>query len=153
MPDHAIFRAGSVVLQSGVTLPDVQLVYRTYGELGAASDNAVLMPTFFAGQHGDTELMMALGRAFDPARYFIVVPNLLGNGLSSSASNVAPPFDGPSFPNVTVQDNVRCQHRLLTEELGIEQLRLVVGYSMGAQQAFHWAAQYPGMVSAIAAIC
>src|SRR3712207_887135 len=105
MPDHAIFRAGSVVLQSGVTLPDVQLAYRTYGELGAARDNAVLMPTFFAGQHGDTELMMASGRALDPAGYFIVVPNLLGNGLSCSPSNAAPPFDGPAFPDVTVYDN------------------------------------------------
>lgn len=153
MPDHAAFRVGSVILQSGVTLPDVQIAYQTYGELSAARDNAVLMPTFFAGQHGDTELMMGPGRALDPSRYFIIVPDLLGNGLSSSPSNVLPPFDGPAFPHVTVHDNVRCQHRLITDHLGIEHLRLVVGYSMGAQQAFHWAALHPEMVSAIAPIC
>jgi pimeloyl-ACP methyl ester carboxylesterase len=86
---------------------------------------------------------MAPGRALNPGRYFIVVPNTLGNGLSSSPSTTAAPFDGPSFPSVSVLDNVRCQHRLFTEHLGIDHLRLVVGFSMGAQQAFHWGALYP----------
>jgi homoserine O-acetyltransferase len=151
--DSELFALGNVVLQSGVTLPDAKLAYKTHGELNAAGDNAVLMPTFFGGQHGDTELMMAPGRTLDPARYFIVVPDMLGNGLSSSPSTTAPPFDGPSFPNVTVHDNVRCQHRLLTEHLGIDHLRLVVGFSMGAQQAFHWGALYPDIVHAVAPIC
>jgi homoserine O-acetyltransferase/O-succinyltransferase len=97
--------------------------------------------------------MMAPGRALNPGRYFIVVPNTLGNGLSSSPSTTAAPFDGPSFPSVSVLDNVRCQHRLFTEHLGIDHLRLVVGFSMGAQQAFHWGALYPDFMDAIAPIC
>jgi homoserine O-acetyltransferase/O-succinyltransferase len=59
--------------------------------------------------------MMQAGRALDPDRYFIIVPNMLGNGLSSSSSNTLPPFDRPAFPNVTVYDNVVCQHRLVTQ--------------------------------------
>jgi homoserine O-acetyltransferase len=54
---------------------------------------------------------------------------------------------------VSLYDNVRCQHRLLTEHLGIDHLRLVVGFSMGAQQAFQWGALYPEMVDAIAPVC
>ncbi len=96
---------------------------------------------------------MAPGRAIDPERLFIIVPNLLGGGLSSSPSNTPPPFDGPSFPDVSLFDNVACQHRLVTEHLGIDRLRLVVGFSMGAQQAFQWGALYPDMVDAIAPIC
>src|SRR3954471_8482565 len=136
MADHEVFELTGVALQSGVSLPRVELAYKTYGELNPARDNAVLMPTYYGADHVDTEAMIGAGRALDPARYFIVVPNLLGNGLSSSPSNTPPPFDRAAFPNVTVYDNVACQHRLVREHLGIDRLRLVTGFSMGAQRAF-----------------
>jgi homoserine O-acetyltransferase len=151
--EHEVLELGDLVLQSGVTLTGARLAYKTYGELNAARDNAVLMPTFFGGHHTEAEPMLAPGRALDPEKLFIIVPNMLGNGLSSSPSNAAPPFDGPRFPSVTVYDNVRCQHRLVAEHLGIDRLRLVVGFSMGAQQAFQWAVSYPEMVRALAPIC
>jgi homoserine O-acetyltransferase/O-succinyltransferase len=153
MSDYQIFQLDNLVLQSGVTLRPARLAYQTYGELNSARDNAILMPTFFGGHHTDTELMMAPGRAIDPNRFFIIVPNILGNGLSSSPSNTPPPFDRASFPNVTLYDNVRCQHLLVTEHLGIDHLRLVVGFPMGAQQAFQWGALYSAMVDAIAPTC
>jgi pimeloyl-ACP methyl ester carboxylesterase len=76
-----------------------------------------------------------------------------GKGLSSSPSNTPPPFDRAAFPGVTVFDNVVCQHRLVREHLGIERLRLVVGYSMGAQQAFQWGALHSDTVDSIAPFC
>lgn len=150
---YGIFELGGVVLQCGLTLPDAKLAYKTYGQLNAAGDNAILMPTFFGGQHADTEPMMAPGRTLNPQRWFIIVPDLFADGLSSSPSNTPPPFDGPCFPPATLYDNVTCQHRLVTEHLGVARLRLVVGFSMGAQQAFQWGALYPDMVDAIAPIC
>ena len=93
---------------------------------------------------------MAAGRAIDPAKHFVIVPNMFGNGLSSSPSNTPPPIDRAAFPRVTVYDNVSAQHRLVTEHLGITRLKLVAGFSMGAQQAFQWGALYPDMVRAIA---
>src|SRR5258708_7782348 len=138
MADYEIFELGQVVLQCGLTLPQAKLAYKTYGELNAARDNVIVMPTFYGGQHVDTEAMMGTGRALDPQQYFIIVPNMFGNGLSSSPSNTPPPFDRAVFPNITVYDNVVCQHRLVTERLGVKQVRLVVGFSMGAQQAFQW---------------
>jgi homoserine O-acetyltransferase len=75
---------------------------------------------------------------------------MLGNGLSSSPSNTPPPLDRAAFPNVTLYDNVVWQHRLVTQHLRI---KLVVGYSMGAQQAFQWGALYSDIVQAIAALC
>jgi len=92
------FSIGNVVLQCGITLPAAKPAYKTYGALAAARDNVILMPTFYGGQHVDTEAMMGGGRALDPARYFIVVPNMFGNGLSSSASDTSPPFDRAAFP-------------------------------------------------------
>ena len=147
------FDLGDVVLDSGVTLRKAVLAYKTYGTLNGARDNAVVMPTFYAGHHTDCEGMIGAGRALDPSRWFIVVPNMFGNGLSSSPSNTPPPLDRASFPRVTIHDNVVCQHRLVAERLRIRHLRLVVGFSMGAQQAFHWGALYPEMVDAIAPIC
>jgi homoserine O-acetyltransferase len=153
MADYEIFELGQVVLQCGLTLPQARLAYKTYGELNAARDNAIVMPTFYGAQHAENETMIAAWRTLDPKKYFIIVPNMFGNGLSSSPSNTPPPFDRAVFPNITVYDNVVCQHRLVTEHLGIKRVRLVVGFSMGAQQAFQWAALYPDMVQTIAPIC
>lgn len=153
MPDYEIFELGDVRLQSGLTLRQAKLAYKTYGKLAAAGDNVIVMPTFYSGQHTENEAMIGAGRALDPARYFIVMPNMFGNGLSSSPSNTPPPFDRGAFPQVTLYDNVICQHRLIAEHLGISRIELVVGFSMGAQQAFQWGALYSDMVQAIAPFC
>jgi homoserine O-acetyltransferase len=100
------------------------------------------------GEAANNEAMIGAGRALDPARWFIIVPNMFGNGLSSSPSNTPLPFDRAGFPNVTLYDNVVCQHRLVTQRLEIDRLKLIVGFSMGAQQAFHWGAMYPETVQA-----
>src|ERR1051326_14673 len=84
------------------------------------------------GRHWENEWLIGEGMALDPARYFIIVPNMLGNGLSSSPSNTPPPYNGARFPDVRVQDNVRAQHKLVTEHFGIERLVAVTGWSMGA---------------------
>ncbi|MBV8356430.1 MAG: alpha/beta fold hydrolase [Deltaproteobacteria bacterium] len=153
MADYEVFELGDLVLQCGITLPQAKLAYKTYGKLSASRDNAVVMPTFYGGRYVETEGMMGAGRALDPARWFIIVPNMFGNGLSPSPSNTPPPFDRAAFPNVTLYDNVVCQHRLVTEHLGIDRIKLVVGFSMGAQQAFQWGALYPEAMQAIAPLC
>ena len=153
MADHAIFELGDVELLSGEVLRDAKLAYRTYGALASDGGNVVLLPTFYTGTHVRNEGFFGPGRAIDPARHFIVSVNLMGNGLSSSPSNTAPPQDGPRFPQVTFWDNVACQHRLLTERLGVTRIALVAGWSMAGCQAYHWGAQYPDMVDAILPFC
>ena len=151
--DYEIFEAGSVTLQSGATLRNCKLAYKTFGTLNAAKDNVIVYPTWYSGQHYDNEWLVGAGMALDPAAYFIIIPNMLGNGLSSSPSNTPEPYNGPRFPNVTATDNVRLQHRLVTEKFGIERIRLVTGWSMGGLQTFHWGALYPSMVERIAPFC
>ncbi|ETX00847.1 MAG: hypothetical protein ETSY1_09670 [Candidatus Entotheonella factor] len=153
MADYDVFELGDVVLQSGMTLRDAKLVYTTYGSLNRRRDNAILFPTFYGGQHMQNEPMIGAGMALDPAAYFIIVPNMFGNGLSSSPSNTPPPYDRARFPPVTLYDNVMCQHRLVTEQFGVERLALVTGFSMGAQQTFHWGALFPDMVERILPWC
>ncbi len=153
MIGYETFELGDFVLQNGATLRGARLVYNTYGALNAQKSNAVVYPTRFGGRHSDNEWLIGEGMALDPTEYFVVVPNMLGNGLSSSPSNTPPPYDRARFPRVTVYDNVAAQHRLLTERFGVEKLALVVGYSMGAQQTFQWGASYPGMVERILPFC
>ena len=151
--NHEIFELGDVTLQSGVTLPEAKLAYKTYGSLNARGDNAIVMPTFYTGTHVRNEGYVRAVPALDPERYFIVSINMFGNGLSSSPSNTPRPFDGPRFPTVTLHDNVACQHRLLTEDLGVERIALVMGWSMAGCQSYQWGAQYPDMVDAILPFC
>ena len=98
--DYQIFELGDVAVQSGLTLRNAQLAYTTYGRLDAARSNAIVYPTSYGAQHYDTEWLIRPGRALDLERYFIIIPNMLGNGLSSSPSNVGPPHDRGRFPGV-----------------------------------------------------
>ncbi len=151
--DHDVFELGAVPLQCGATLPDARLVYNTYGSPNAQGDNAIVLPTFYTGTHVRNEGFLRALSALDPSRYYIVSINMFGNGLSSSPSNTAPPLDGPRFPAVTLHDNVACQHRLLTEKLGVKRVALVFGWSMAGCQAYQWGAQFPDMVDAILPFC
>ncbi|MFE6798340.1 alpha/beta fold hydrolase [Paenibacillus chitinolyticus] len=148
--DYEIFDLGDVTLQSGVTLPSAFLAYKTYGRLNEKKDNVIVYPTAFGDHHVQNEWLIGNGMALDPQKYFIIVPNLLGNGLSSSPSNTPAPFDRANFPQVTIYDNVKFQHRLVTEKFGIQKIALVAGWSMGGIQSFQWGASYPDMVERIA---
>ena len=91
--EYEVFEAGDLDLQSGETLREAKLAYKTHGRLNASKDNVVVFPTFFGGRHTQNEGMIGEGRALDPNKYFIIVPNLFGNGVSSSPSNAAPPYN------------------------------------------------------------
>jgi homoserine O-acetyltransferase len=150
---YETFDLGDFQLLSGEVLQSASLAYKTHGELNAARDNVIVYPTWYAGRHTSNESSIGEDLALDPRRYFIVVPDQFGNGLSSSPSNSAAPQDRMRFPLVHPYDNVRAQHRLLTERYDIDRIKLVVGFSMSGQQAFHWGALYPEMVERIAPIC
>lgn len=151
--DYEIFDLGDVPLQRGATLRNARLAYKTYGKLDADKGNVIVYPTWYSGQHYDNEWLIGPGMALDPGKYFIIVPNMLGNGLSSSPSNTPEPYNLSRFPDITLYDNVRLQHRLVTEKFGIERIALVTGWSMGAQQTNQWGCLYPDMVQRIAPFC
>ncbi len=126
----------------------------TLGTKTASGDNVVLIPSWYSGTHREAALnMVGEGRAIDPAKHHVVFTNLMSNGLSSSPSNTPAPNEASRFPRVSLFDNVRLQHEMLTRHLGVERLKLVAGWSMGGCQAYQWSAQYPDMMEAIAPIC
>ncbi|KAK2029593.1 alpha/beta-hydrolase [Colletotrichum zoysiae] len=146
MADIKKFVLGDFKLQSGETLSGAWIAYKTFGD---ASLPAVVYPTWFSGAIADNEWLVGNDKTLDPSKYFIIIPALFGNGQSISPSN----SDINPFPNVSIYDNVRAQHQLVTEELDIKHLRAVLGWSMGAAQSFQWATQYPDMMDICVPFC
>ena len=138
--------------QCGKSLPEVQVIYKTYGSLNATRTNAVLYPTSYGAQHPDIDWLIQPNQILDPTRWFVIIPNMFGNGLSTSPSNSDCGLEEQRFW-FSHFDNVRAQQALLQEVFGIEALALVYGWSMGAQQAFHWGALFPQQVHRIIALC
>lgn len=147
MTKEGIWSADHVRLQRGGTLKQARIVWKTYGTLSPRRDNVILYPTSYGAHHTDIEWLVDVRRCLDPSRYFIVIPNMLTNGLSSSPSNT------PDFPEVTTYDNVMLQRQMLVELFGIDRLKLVYGWSMGAQQAYHWGALFGESVERIVVNC
>src|SRR5215469_6039314 len=150
-PERHEFTIANFKTESGAILPVAHVVYGTYGHLNAAKDNAVLMPSHYMANLRGYEWLIGADRALDASKLFLVTTELFGNGRSSSPSNTPEPFHGPRFPVMTIRDNVEAVHRLLTSELKIVHLRALIGFSMGAQQAFQWAVSYPDFADSIVA--
>ena len=149
--EHHEFVVDNFRTESGVVLPKAIIVYGTYGHLDAARDNAVLLPSHYMANHHGYEWLIGPGRALDTAKLYLVATELFGNGHSSSPSNTPEPYHGPRFPVTTIRDNVEIVHRLLRDSLKITHLRAIIGFSMGAQQAFQWAVSYPDFADRVVA--
>ena len=150
--EDRIFRIENYITQGGQVL-DLELAYQVHGELNAARDNLILFPTYYAGRSENNTYLIGAGMALDPGKYCIVIPNLFGNGVSSSPSNTPEPWAAGRFPFMSYYDNIACQCRLVREFFDTARIHTVIGFSMGAMQAYQWAAQYPGMVERFVAIC
>ncbi|MEX2519487.1 MAG: alpha/beta fold hydrolase [Paracoccaceae bacterium] len=153
MSDHQIFDLGPTRLASGVVVPSLRIAYRIYGELNAAKSNLILYPTSYGAHHSDIDWLIGADRVLDPTRYCILIPNQLGNGLSTSPSTLPEPFTHGRAPVFTHPDNIAAQDRLMREALGVERIALAYGWSMGGQQALHWGALHPERVERICVTC
>ena len=137
---------GHCTLDSGQTINHCRVGYRTFGTLNAAGDNAVLMPTWLNGRTED--LLSLVGstpsktRLIDTTKFYVVLLDALGDGVSSSPSN-SDDQKRADFPEITERDMVRAEYRAVTEVLHLKHAHAVVGISMGGEQTFEWAVTYP----------
>jgi homoserine O-acetyltransferase len=125
-----------------------RLAWQTHGTLNAARDNVIVYPTSYGATHDGQDWLIGPDGILDPEKWFIVIPDMFSNGVSSSAADAA---DWPDV--VTMADNVAAQHRLLTAHFGVERVAAVYGFSMGAGQAYHWASGYPEAVDRAIVVC
>lgn len=151
--EFKIYELGNLVLESGETLRGAKLAYRTFGKMNAKKSNVILVTTWFSGTGKVMEeVYVGQSHALDPDRYFIVIVDQLGSGVSSSPQNTLAPQSMAKFPKLTIGDDVRAQYQMLTDLFGIERLALVIGGSMGGQQVYEWIVAYPTMVERAAPI-
>jgi homoserine O-acetyltransferase len=144
--------------QSGATLPEVRLHYRTLGtprrDAGGRIRNAVLV---LHGSSGDATQVLATsfsapligpGQPLDAREHYLIFPDNLGNGRSTK------PSDGlrARFPRYGYADMVELQRRLVVDHLGIERLRLIIGISMGGMHAWMWGVRHPAAMDALVPI-
>lgn len=148
---HQVYAEGDLALESGSAIRDFSLSYVTLGTLNAEKSNAILVVTAIGGNHHRLDYLIGPGKALDPAKYFIISTDAIGNGLttSPSTSKLQPRMQ---FPRFTIRDMVQSQYRLITEKYGIRRLHAVVGASMGGMQALQWAVSHPDAVQAIVPI-
>ena len=133
---------GDFRLENGLTIRQCRIGYRTFGELNAEKSNAILFPTWFSGKTEDLIGLIGPGKMIDSSKYFVIAIDALGNGVSSSPSN-SRLQRARAFPQFSIRDMVKAQHRMLTEKLQIKHLYAVAGISMGGMQAFQWIITYP----------
>jgi homoserine O-acetyltransferase/O-succinyltransferase len=135
---------GDFRLENGQVMKDCRLGYRTFGTLNKDRSNAILFPTWLAGTSDDLVTLGFIGPAklADTTRYFVIAVDAFGNGVSSSPSTSSRQ-PGRSFPEFSIRDMVKAQHRFLTKHLHLNRLYAVIGISMGGMQAFQWMISYP----------
>jgi homoserine O-acetyltransferase len=133
---------GDLRLQSGAVIHDFRIGYRTLGKLNADNSNAILWPTMLGGRTEDLLQYIGPGRVVDSSRYFVILVDSIGNGISTSPSNSSSQ-PRMKFPKFTIRDIVESEHRLMTDVLRIAHLHAVMGFSMGGMQTFEWAVVYP----------
>jgi homoserine O-acetyltransferase/O-succinyltransferase len=144
------FALGPFPLHCGRVIPNAQLTYRVYGQLAADRSNLVLYPSSYGAWSED--LAWAVGPVLDPKRWCVVLVHQFGNGRSSSPSNAAMGLTEQGW-RLDHRDNVEAQRRLLEERFGVDRPALIYGWSMGAQQAYHWAVLEPERVQRLCCVC
>ena len=169
-PSSRVVRFGPdapLALDGGITLSPWQIAYETYGTLNAARSNAVLVchaltgdqyaasTNPLTGKPGWWDLVIGPGKPIDTDRLFVIATNVLGGCMGTTGPASTNPATGRAWgldlPVITIADMVRAQAALI-DHLGIPDLFLVAGGSMGGMQVLQWASAYPDRVFAAAPI-
>lgn len=136
-------------LSGGEVLPQVKVAFKTYGELNAEKSNVIWVCHALTANAEVKDWwpeMFGPGRVLDPDKYFIVCPNFLGSCYGTTgASSVEVPEaqQRKNFPLITIRDMVQA-HRLVAKHLNVTRIHLLIGASLGGQQALQWAVSFPG---------
>ena len=147
--DQKYYLISSLKLESGQTLEDCKIGYRTYGTINNDSSNVILYCSWFGGNSESIGTLINKYKFIDTTKYFIIAADALGNGISSSISNSTAPDS--VFYSLTISDMVKTNYMLLTEHFNLKKIFAAIGGSMGSMQVFQMAVTYPDFAEKIIA--
>ncbi|OMH78653.1 Homoserine O-acetyltransferase [Zancudomyces culisetae] len=140
-------------LECGETLYSVPVAYSAFGELNEAKDNCIVVCHAFSGNSDVSEWwgpLLGSGKAFDTDKFFVICCNVLGAPYGTASPLTLDKRTGknygPTFPLTSVRDDVRLHKRVIVDELGVKEIALVIGGSMGGMQTLEWAFTYKDIV-------
>ena len=122
---------GDLPAERGGVIADARLAWQSHGTLNDARDNVIVYPCSYTATHEDLAWLIGPDGVLDPSRWFIVIPDMFSNSVSSGAADTA---DFPAV--VTVADNVRAQHRLLTEQFDVTSVAADLEFLTGHVRAW-----------------
>jgi homoserine O-acetyltransferase len=142
---------GDLKLESGQVIPNFRMTYITHGTLNDKKSNAILSLHGLQGNRNNQSYWVGAGKAFDPAKYFVIQPDTLGVASMDPNATTSATRSGMNmkFPRFNIRDMVHAEYRMLTECLGIKKLVAVAGSSMGGIESFQWAVSYPNYMEAV----
>lgn len=145
-------------LETGATLPELQIAYHTFGRMNAERDNVIWVCHALTANSDVADWWpntVVEGGFLDPSKYFIICANILGSHYGTTGPMSLNPASGTPyydrFPQMTVRDMVRV-HQLLAAKLGINRVKLLIGSSLGGFQCMEWALMEPDFAEKVALI-
>lgn len=135
-------------LESGITLYNIPVAYKTWGNLNEAGNNVLVICHALTGSADVSDWwgpLLGNDLAFDPSRFLVICLNSMGSPYGSfsplSINEATGERYGPEFPLCTVRDDVRA-HRIVLDSLGVKSIACVIGGSMGGMAALEWTVMY-----------
>jgi homoserine O-acetyltransferase len=132
-------------IEDGTVMPELRIAYDTQGTLSPARDNAIVLLHDALGDRHEFDALIGPGALFDTNRYFVISTDAIGGGESSSPADGG----GQDFPRYTIRDMAAAEHGLVRRILGLDQVRAIIGRSMGAFIGLQWAVEHPEMPRAL----
>ncbi len=141
IPQQKFYELGDLELVSGQTLKNTRIGYRTFGKLNDEKSNVVAYLSWYAGSSEDMTGALGRDKFIDTNKYFTILIDALGNGISTSPTNY---ISGLEFPDITIEDMVSSQYLLFTKHFNLSGVHALIGGSMGGMQVYQWMVTYPG---------
>jgi homoserine O-acetyltransferase len=138
-----LVQLGDVTLENHAVIQNCSLGYRTLGTLNADRSNVVVFLPWHTGKSIEVLPLLSAKGLFNPAGYYVIIIDPIGNGVSCSPSNSVKQH-GPAFPVFNMRDMVEAEFQLLSEKLGFKHVHAILGYSMGGSSTFQWLVSHPG---------